>query len=77
MKCLTFLFKIFKDNEDFFSIDVNMILKQKQNNKIGLIGVCSNCYNDENNQGYDKKMYPKLMLNRLKVMKNSTSIYTY
>jgi hypothetical protein len=27
-------------------------------------------------QGYDKKMYPKLMLKKLKVMANSTSIYT-
>ncbi len=27
-------------------------------------------------QGYDKKTCPKLMLNKLKVMKNSTSIYT-
>ncbi len=26
-------------------------------------------------QGYDKKMYPRLLLNRLKVMRNSTSIY--
>jgi hypothetical protein len=25
-------------------------------------------------QGYDKKMYPKLMLNRQKVIRNSTSI---
>jgi hypothetical protein len=28
-------------------------------------------------QGYDKKRYPKLMLNILKVMKNSTFIYTH
>jgi hypothetical protein len=28
-------------------------------------------------QGYDKKMYPKLMLNILKVMVNFTFIYTY
>jgi hypothetical protein len=28
-------------------------------------------------QGYDKKTYPKLMLNILKVIKNFTSIYTY
>jgi len=28
-------------------------------------------------QGYDKKMYPKLMLNILNVMKNSTTIYTH
>jgi len=28
-------------------------------------------------QGYDKKTYPKLVLNKLKVMGNSTSIYTY
>jgi hypothetical protein len=28
-------------------------------------------------QGYDKKTYPKLVLNKLKVMKNSTSIYTH
>jgi hypothetical protein len=27
-------------------------------------------------QGYDKNMYPKLLLNKLKVMGNSTSIYT-
>ncbi len=33
IECLTFLFKILKDNEDFFSIDVNMISKQKENNK--------------------------------------------
>ncbi len=26
------------------------------------------------NNGYDKKMYPKLMLNRLKVMKDPTPI---
>jgi len=28
-------------------------------------------------QGYDKKTYPKLMLNILKVMGNYISIYTY
>jgi hypothetical protein len=28
-------------------------------------------------QVYDKKMYPKLVLNKLKVIKNSTSIYTH
>jgi hypothetical protein len=28
-------------------------------------------------QGYDKKKYPKLVLNRLKVMGNPTSIYTH
>jgi hypothetical protein len=28
-------------------------------------------------QGYDKKTYPKLMLNILKVMRNFNSIYTY
>jgi len=28
------------------------------------------------NNGYDKKMYPKLMLNTLKVMKDPTPIYT-
>jgi hypothetical protein len=27
-------------------------------------------------QGYDKKTYPKLVLNKLKVVGNSTSIYT-
>ncbi len=27
-------------------------------------------------QGYDKKTYPKLLLNKLKVMGNLTSIYT-
>jgi len=29
----------------------------------------------ETKQGYDKKTYPKLVLNRLKVMRNSSSIY--
>jgi hypothetical protein len=28
------------------------------------------------NKGYDKKAYPKLVLNRLKVMGGSTLIYT-
>ncbi len=28
------------------------------------------------NKGYDKKMYPKLMLNGLKVMRGPTPIYT-
>jgi hypothetical protein len=28
-------------------------------------------------QGYDKKMYPKLVLNKLEVMCNSTFIYTH
>jgi hypothetical protein len=28
------------------------------------------------NKGYDKKMYPKLTLNRLKVMGSPTPIYT-
>ncbi len=28
-------------------------------------------------QSYDKKMYPKLMLNILKVMESSTLIYTH
>jgi len=28
-------------------------------------------------QGYDKEMYPKLVLNKLKVMGNSDSIYIY
>jgi len=28
-------------------------------------------------QNYDKKTYPKLVLNKLKVLKNSTSIYTH
>jgi hypothetical protein len=31
----------------------------------------------ETKQCYDKKTYPKLMLNRLKVMKISTYIYTH
>jgi hypothetical protein len=30
----------------------------------------------ETEQGYDKKMYPKLELNRLKIMEISTFIYT-
>jgi hypothetical protein len=34
-------------------------------------------YKEETEQGYDKKSYPKLMLNKLKVMKNSTAIYTH
>jgi hypothetical protein len=28
-------------------------------------------------QGYDKKTYPRLVFNILKVMRNSTFIYTY
>jgi hypothetical protein len=28
------------------------------------------------NKGYDRKMYPKLMLKKLKVMGGSTPIYT-
>jgi len=28
------------------------------------------------NNGYDKKVYPKLVLNKLKVMKGPTPIYT-
>jgi len=28
-------------------------------------------------QGCDKRMFPKLMLNRLKIMGNSTSMYTH
>ncbi len=31
---------------------------------------------EEIRQHYDKKMYPKLMLNKLKVMENFISIYT-
>lgn len=27
-------------------------------------------------QGYDKKTYPKLVFNKLKIMRNSTFIYT-
>jgi cytochrome c553 len=38
-------------------MDVNMILKQKDNKnkttKIGLMGVCSNCHEHENNQDYN------------------------
>jgi hypothetical protein len=34
-------------------------------------------YKEEIEQGYDKKSYPKLALNSLKVMKNSISIYTH
>jgi cytochrome c553 len=37
-------------------MDVNMISKQKDNNKkttkIGVMGVCSNCHEHENNQVY-------------------------
>jgi hypothetical protein len=33
--------------------------------------------NEETKQSYDKKTYPKLMLNKLKVMGNFTFIYTY
>jgi ATP adenylyltransferase/5',5'''-P-1,P-4-tetraphosphate phosphorylase II len=32
---------------------------------------------EETKQGYDKKIYPKLVLNKLKVMGKSTFIYTY
>jgi hypothetical protein len=32
---------------------------------------------EETKEGYDKKMYPKLVLNKLNIMKNSTSIYTH
>ncbi len=32
---------------------------------------------EEIGQSYDNKMYPELVLNKLKVMKNSTSIYIY
>ncbi len=35
------------------------------------------CYKKGIKQSYDKKTYPKLMLNILKVMGNYTSIYTY
>jgi hypothetical protein len=36
------------------------------------------CKNEtKTKQGYDKKTYPKLMLNTQKVMENSTSIYTF
>jgi hypothetical protein len=34
-------------------------------------------YEEETKQGYDKKMYPKLVLNKLNVKGNFTSIYTY
>jgi hypothetical protein len=34
-------------------------------------------YYKEGKKKYDKKTYPKLMLNRLKVMENSISIYTH
>jgi hypothetical protein len=33
-------------------------------------------YFDDINKGYDKKVYPKLVLNELKVMKSPTPIYT-
>jgi len=32
---------------------------------------------EETEQGYDKKLYPKLTLNRLKVMRDFTYIYTH
>jgi hypothetical protein len=32
---------------------------------------------EEIEQGYDKKAHPKLVLSKLKVMGNSTFIYTY
>jgi hypothetical protein len=34
-------------------------------------------YEEEIEQGYDQKLYPKLTLNRQKVMRNSTFIYTH
>jgi len=34
-------------------------------------------YKEETKQGYDKKSYPKLTLNRLKVMRNFTFICTH
>jgi hypothetical protein len=33
-------------------------------------------FNNVKNKGYDKKTYPKLMLNILKVIRGPTSIYT-
>ncbi len=32
---------------------------------------------EETKQGYDKKMYPKLVLNRLKIMGTFTIVYIY
>jgi hypothetical protein len=32
---------------------------------------------EETEQGYNKKTYPKSMLNKLKVKENSSSIYTH
>jgi len=32
---------------------------------------------EETKQGYEKKLYPKLALNRLKVMRDFTYIYTH
>jgi hypothetical protein len=34
-------------------------------------------YKEETKQGYNFKTYPKLVLNKLKVMRNSTFIYTH
>jgi len=34
-------------------------------------------YKEEKKQGYDKKTYKKLVLNKLKVLGNFASIYTY
>jgi hypothetical protein len=50
--------------------------KQEQNTTNANTNLTRFYYKEETKQGYDKKMYPKLMLNKLKVMGNSTSIYT-
>jgi hypothetical protein len=52
-------------------------MKQEQEQEHNKCKQKSNKYcKEETKQGYDKKMYPKLVLNKLKVMGNSTSIYT-
>ncbi len=58
MKCLIFMFKIIKDNKNFFhgcKHDFKTKNSNKKRTKIGLMGVCSNCHEHENNK--DDKIF--------------------
>jgi len=52
-----------------------IIIKWQVKNKTSIEFYCNN--ETRTKQGYEKKMYPKIMLNKLKVMKNVIPIYIH
>jgi hypothetical protein len=73
--------RFFNKSENKGRLSIKSKLWNKKNKNKNITNANKNStrfyYKEETKQSYNKKTYPKLVLNIFKVMKNSTSIYIH